>query len=206
MHNFAEQKKKTKRRIGLFGGSFDPIHNGHLQIATTAHEQLLIDKVFFIPTAFPPHKQHITLTKANHRLRMVQLAVEDCPNFKVTALEIQRKGVSYTIDTLQFYRKNYNLTADQIHLIIGADSLVDFHKWLEPEKILQSCQIVVYNRAGVDLNEVNEKIKQQVFFLNAPLIDISSTTVRNKIRAGESLAALMPERVVNYILNNRLYI
>jgi nicotinate-nucleotide adenylyltransferase len=206
MHNFGEQKKKTKRKIGLFGGSFDPIHNGHLQIATAALEQLVIDKVFFIPTAIPPHKQHITLTKANHRLRMVQLAVEDCPNFKVTALEIRRSGVSYTIDTLKFFRNNYNLTTDQIHLIIGADSLVDFHKWLEPGKILQSCQIVVYNRAGVDLNEVNEKIKKQVFFLDAPLIDISSTTIRNKIRAGESLAALLPERVVSYILNNRLYI
>jgi len=206
MHYFGELKKKTKRKIGLFGGSFDPIHNGHLQIAVAAQEQLSISKIFFIPAAIPPHKQHITLTEANHRLRMVELAVEDCSNFEASDLEIRRRGVSYTIDTLTFFRDNYNLTSNQLHFIIGADSLVDFYKWLEPEKILKTCQIIVYNRAGVDLDAVNEKLKKQVFFLNAPLIDISSTNIRNKIRCGESLTAFMPERVANYILNNELYI
>ncbi|MBL7094497.1 nicotinate-nucleotide adenylyltransferase [candidate division KSB1 bacterium] len=206
MHYSGELKKKAKRLIGLFGGSFDPIHNGHLQIAAAAQEQLLINEIFFIPAAIPPHKQHITLTEANHRLRMVQLSVEDNSDFKACDLEIRRSGVSYTIDTLTYFRHNYNLTCDQLHFIIGADGLVNFHKWLEPEKILQCCQVVVYNRAGVDLEAVNENIKKKVFFLNAPLIDISSTTIRNKIRSGESLNEFMPERVVDYILSNGLYI
>ena len=166
MQNFGELKKKLNRKIGLFGGSFDPIHNGHLQIATAALDRLLLNEIIFIPAAIPPHKQHITLTEANQRFSMVQLAVENCPGFKVSDLEIRRSGVSYTIDTLTYFLNNYKLTSAQLHFIIGADSLVYFHKWLKPDKILQSCQVVVYDRAGVDLDAVNKNLKNQVFFLN----------------------------------------
>ena len=206
MYCFDDVKKKTAPKIGLFGGSFDPIHNGHLQIAAAAHEQLLINEIFFIPAAIPPHKQHITLTEAHHRRCMVQLAVEDQSDFKASDIEIQRNGVSYTIDTIMFFRNNYHLTNEQLYFIIGADSLVDFYKWREPEKILENCQIVVYDRAGVDLGSIKDDLKNRVFFLNAPLIDISSTTIRNMIRCGESLNDLLPQRVNNYILSNGLYI
>ena len=206
MRNPGELKKKAKRKIGLFGGSFDPIHNGHLQIATAARDQLSINEILFIPAAIPPHKEHITLTETKHRLCMVQLAVEGYPNFKASDLEIKRNGISYTIDTLTYFLDNYNLSSAQLHFIIGADSLANLHLWLEPERILKSCRLVVYNRIGVDLEAVNENIKRKVFFLNSPLIDISSTTIRNKIRSGESLVELIPDKVADYILKNGLYI
>ena len=197
---------EPKPKIGLFGGSFDPIHNGHLQIAARAQEQLLIDRVIFIPASIPPHKQHLTLTEENHRLRMVQLAVEKYSNFEVSDIEIKRSGISYTIDTLLYFRNNYNLSKEQLYFIIGADSLVDFHKWREPEKILENCQIVVYNRKGADLNLVSEELRQVTHFLNAPLIDLSSSSIRNTIRNGENLIDLLPAKVVDYIFKNNLYL
>lgn len=197
---------EPKPKIGLFGGSFDPIHNGHLQIADRAQKQLLIDRVIFIPAAIPPHKQHLNLTEQNHRLCMVQLAVEKYSNFEVSDIEIKRSGISYTIDTLLYFLNNYNLSKEQLHFIIGADSLVDFHKWREPEKILENCQIVVYDRKGADLSSVSEELRQKAHFLNAPLIDLSSSSIRNTIRNGENLIELLPEKVVDYIFKNNLYL
>ena len=196
---------EAKRKIGLFGGSFDPIHNGHLQIAARAQEQLFIDRIIFIPAAIPPHKQHLTLTDENHRLRMTQLAIEKYSDFEVSAVEIERSGISYTIDTLLYFRMKYNLSKEQLQFIIGADSLVNFHKWREPEKILENCQLVVYDRKGANLNSVSDELRKKVHFLNAPLINLSSTAVRNKIKTGDDLIKLLPEKVVEYIFKNGLY-
>jgi len=196
---------ELNKKIGLFGGSFDPIHNGHLMIAARAQKLLFIDRVIFIPAAIPPHKQHLTLTNKNHRLQMAKLAIENYPDFEVSDIEIQRSGISYTIDTLLFFRKHFNLTSDQIYFIIGADSLIDFHKWRNPEKIIENCNIVVYDRAGIDINSIGGDLKKKVSFLNAPLIDISSTTIRNKIMSGKALNKLLPEKVADYISKNNLY-
>lgn len=197
---------EVKRKIGLFGGSFDPIHNGHLQIAARAKDQLSFDRLIFVPAAIPPHKQHLILTDEIHRFRMVQLAIQKNLSFDVSDFEILKSGISYTIDTLLFFRKNYNLSNDELHLIIGADSLINFHKWRDPERILQNCQIVVYEREGVDLNSVNDELRTKVHFLNAPLIDLSSTTIRNLIRTRADLSDWLPAKVFEYILTHGLYL
>jgi len=192
-------------KIGLFGGSFDPIHNGHLQIAITAKDQLSLAKIIFIPAAIPPHKQHIVLTLAHFRLRLVQIAVENYPDFEVSDFEIVRGNISYSIDTLHYFCSQYHLSREHLFFIIGSDSLLNFHSWRAPEEILQLCQLVVYNRSGVNLELVDDNLKKQAIFLDAPFIDISSTTIRQKIREGKSLNKTMPRQVVEYIFEHHLY-
>ncbi len=192
-------------KIGLFGGSFDPIHNGHLLLANWTKDELGLDRIIFIPAAIPPHKQHVPLTEANHRYRMVQLAIEPYPDFEVSDIEIQRAGISYTIDTIYHFKRKLKLPRQSLFLIIGADSLVDLPKWKSPENIVANCQLVVLQRPEIDLTQAELKYRQQAIILSSPLIPISATDIRQRVKQGLSIAELVPSSVERYIHEFGLY-
>lgn len=196
---------EEKIKIGLFGGSFDPIHNGHLILANWVRNKLSLGRIIFIPAAVPPHKQNLKLTDSNHRYRMVQIAIENHPNFEVSDIEIKRSGISYTIDTIFYFQQKFSLNNKHLFLIIGADSLLDFPNWKEPEKIIENCQVVVLQRPEVNLNQAKPEYKRQAIILQSPLIDISATDIRRRIREGDSIAQFVPPAVEHYIYEHKLY-
>lgn len=200
-----ENRDQPGMKVGILGGSFDPIHLGHLQLAQWAVEKLDLKKVLFIPAATPPHKQNIDLTPEYHRLEMVRLAIQEFPNFQVSDIEIKRKGVSYTIDTIRELKKILYLSGEDLYLIIGADNLLTFYSWREPEKILEECQVVAFRRPGFNLKNLNQNLRRKVKIIDAPLIDISSTEIRKILKNGGSADKLVPEPVWNYIQQNHLY-
>lgn len=192
-------------KIGLFGGSFDPVHNGHLKIAEWTKNKLSLDKIIFIPAANPPHKLGAVIASAEHRLKMTQLAIEDHPDFEISDVEILRKGISYTIDTVYYFLGKYGLSPNQLFLLIGGDSLVDLPSWRYPDKIIERCTVVVFQRQGADLSAVPDSIANHVKILETPLIDISSTSIRKRIAAEESISDFTPHSVAKYIDKKGLY-
>jgi nicotinate-nucleotide adenylyltransferase len=196
---------EQKINIGLFGGSFDPIHNGHLQLANWVRNKLSLNRIIFIPAAVPPHKQNLKLTDSEHRYRMVKIAIEKYRDFEVSNIEIERQGISYTIDTIIYFQKKLSLNYDNLFLIIGADSLLDLPNWKDPEKILKNCQVVVLQRPEVDLNKAKPEYKREVIILQSPLINISATDIRRRAKEGESIAQFVPPAVEQYIYGHKLY-
>ena len=192
-------------KFGLFGGSFDPVHNGHLELAKWTKNNLSLDHFIFIPAATPPHKQHVSITDPDHRFRMVQLAIKNWHGFAVSDLELKRKGVSYTIDTINYFRKQFNLKKANLYLIIGADSLVDFHTWRSPTKILRGCRVIVLPRPEIAMNDIAAEIKNKVKILAAPLFGVSSTEIRKLIKGKQPIDHLLPRPVAKYIVEHHLY-
>ncbi|MFZ5518307.1 MAG: nicotinate-nucleotide adenylyltransferase [Candidatus Zhuqueibacterota bacterium] len=192
-------------KIGLFGGSFDPIHYGHLQIADWTRQHLALEKIIFIPAAIPPHKLHSIIASAEHRYTMIQLAIAQYPHFEISDVELNRTGISYTIDTVNYYRDMYSLQREELFLLIGGDSLMDLPSWRFPDKILSNCTVVVYQRRGTNPASLPDDIARQVRILDTPIIDISSTMIREKIAAGESITNLTSPHVAEYISVHHLY-
>jgi len=189
--------------IGIFGGTFNPPHMGHLIVAESVREQLHLDKILFIPSARPPHKSRNSIVAATHRVEMTRRAIAENPYFELSEIEIRRKGKSYTIDTLEQLKTLY--PQDELFLIIGADELIDFHTWRYPDKILQFCQVVVINRPGFDISQVANDIIRKVVFAEVPNIEISSTEIREKVRLGKSIRYLVPAQIEQYILQSKIY-
>ena len=196
---------EEKIKIGLFGGSFDPIHNGHLRLAIWTKNRLFLDWIIFIPAAVPPHKQLMNLTHSTHRYRMIQIAIENYPEFEVSDVELKREGISYTIDTIYHYQKELMTGKDNLFLIIGADSLLDFPNWKDPDKIVKNCQLVVLQRPRVSLEQALTKFKRRAIILQSPLINISATEIRRRIREEDSISQLVPPAVERYIYEHNLY-
>ncbi len=187
-------------KIGVYGGTFDPIHIAHLIVAEIAREQCGLDKVIFMPCAVPPHKEMGGVSEARHRYNMVRLAVSDHPDFSVSDMEIKRGGTSYTIDTLRQLSAHFSLDPSQLFLIIGADSLADIDTWKEPEEIFRQATPVVAGRPGIKLPQ-----NRNVFVLRTPLLEISSTRLRSAVGNGSSIRYLVPAAVENYIDRHHLY-
>jgi len=191
--------------IGIYGGTFDPIHCGHLLLAEWTRIELNLDKIIFVPALIPPHKQQQTITAANLRLQMVQLAIQDNPHFETSTIELEKKETSYSIFTILEFRKIYNLAQDQLHLLIGADSMLDFHKWHQPDQILRNCQVVVYRRYNCDYSQVSPDYLDQVILLNNPIIDLSSNKIRERSSLCKSIKYMVPPVVEKFIFHHGLY-
>jgi nicotinate-nucleotide adenylyltransferase len=190
-------------RVGVFGGSFNPPHIGHLVVAEAAREAAGLDEVLWMPAFRQPLKdagdQNI-----DDRLAMVRLATEDNGSFRLSTDEIDRGGDSFTIDTLRTLRKKR--ADDELFLIIGMDSLAEFHRWKQPAEIVKIAQLVVYRRAGWGTEPIDAQFLDHAIVIDAPQIDISSTVVRNRLLRGRSIRYLVPDRVRQYIVEKGLYV
>ncbi|MBN2281294.1 MAG: nicotinate (nicotinamide) nucleotide adenylyltransferase [Candidatus Marinimicrobia bacterium] len=209
------QKEKKKSRnaekdcgfksLCIFGGTFDPVHNGHIRLANFVQEELGVDKIIFVPSYLPPHKPENIYTSFRQRYEMLEIATRDNPDFIISTIEMEMQGVSYSYLTIEALRKRYFLKTEKPYFLIGGDSLVNFHQWRYPEKILESAHVVVVNRSGNDFNSVNSDILGKVKILNSPLINISSTEIRQRISTGQNCDYLVMQLVLDYIYENSLY-
>lgn len=185
-------------KLGLLGGSFNPVHNAHLVIATRAAEALGLDRVLFIPTALSPLKRPRDLAPARHRWAMLRLALRGNPRFRACDLEIRRGGVSYTVDTLREIRRR---TDAELHLIVGADAVNLLPRWKESGKVLELAALAVAARPGHRTRPGMPK----AHIVDVPLLDISGTDLRDRVRKGLSIRYLVPDAVERYIREKGLY-
>jgi|KBSSwiStaDraftv2_1062776.scaffolds.fasta_scaffold91241_3 nicotinate-nucleotide adenylyltransferase len=200
----AHPSARPGSRKGLFGGTFDPPHVGHLALAEWAREQLKLDEVLFVPVGRPPHKRATRLSSAGHRLAMARLATRGNTAFRVSGLEVEAATPSYTVDTLRRLRARH--PRDRWYLIIGSDSLDEFHTWREPETILELSTLAVAGRPGCGEEALRRwGRRREIVSLGNPGLDVSSTMVRARARAGRSLRYLVPDLVASYIVRHRLY-
>ena len=187
--------------VGIFGGTFDPIHNGHLITVNYVFEKRGLDKLIFIPSHISPFKTDITTASPQDRMNMVELAIEGFPNFEVSGLEIRNRGISFTVDTIKELKRTYN----NIDLIIGYDNIVAFDKWKEPDEIFNMANVVVMKRSIDSGKPAEGKYFDKAIFLNTPLINISATEIRKKIANNLPIDELVPQKVNDYIVKNKLY-
>jgi nicotinate-nucleotide adenylyltransferase len=188
-------------KIGIFGGTFDPPHNGHLMIAEYVRDRLGLERIAFVPSWISPHKQDRQTAGAEHRIAMLQLAVASVKGAEVSDIEIARGGISYTVDTLTEFHKKWSEC--NLSLIIGSDNFREFGSWKDPEKILSLAQLVVMHRPGVEPPEAGTD--SRVKSIIVPEIRISSTGIRERIQKGESIGYLVPSEIEQYIILHRLY-
>lgn len=218
-------------RLGLLGGSFNPIHNGHLTIASQVRDKLQLDLVLFIPTGEPPHKRNGSLAPATDRVEMVRLAIAGTPYFDISDIEVRRTGKSYSIDTIRELRERYS-PSTELFFVIGLDAFLDFPNWKAPEELLTACRFVVVPRPGHSfqslahialLPSLDLRVLAQldsgsrsrldiaipscpgIICLLLPPCPISSSGIRQQIRCGTTPANLLPPPVESYILRHSLY-
>ncbi|MBS3812382.1 nicotinate-nucleotide adenylyltransferase [Candidatus Bipolaricaulota bacterium] len=193
----------SSRRVGLFGGTFDPIHNAHLEVAKNAIEQVNLDEVIFIPSKNPPHKNSRGVLDAVLRYEMVGLAVEDYEVLEVSGVEIEREGPSYTIDTIKKMKEDL----PEIVFIVGADNLINIDTWKQPEELLDSCPFVIAPRGGYKKSDFHEEIFQgaDLRFLDMDEISISSTEIRERVADGRPIGEMVPTVVLDFIMQKGLY-
>jgi nicotinate-nucleotide adenylyltransferase len=188
--------------IGIFGGTFNPPHTGHMIVAEHVRQELGMERILFVPTAVPPHKQELDIAEAQHRLAMVRCAIQGNSNFEVSETEIERGGVSFTVDTLmEFKRRSPH---DAFFLLLGTDNVLEFHTWKDPEKIIELATIVALTRPGFDI-ERESVTKKKMIVCEVPEIEIASSTIRNRIKEGRSVRYLVPSAVETYIKEHQLY-
>ncbi len=195
---------------GVFGGTFDPVHNGHLAVAEEVKKRLNLGEVIFVPAGQPWLKADWPISAAEHRLRMLHLAVDGRPGFLVSEMEIQRKGPSYTIDTLRALRKNAG-SRDELFFILGEDNLGQLPRWREAAEMIKLCHLVAVPRPGsppANMKELESSlpgITERVVRLERPEIDISATDIRDRVGRGLSVRHLVPEAVNRYLKEKGLY-
>ena len=195
-------------KTGIFGGTFNPVHNGHLKIALDFKNKFELDRVLFIPNYISPFKKDVgDIAPAKHRLKMLQLALAEYPFFEIEDFEIKRDAVSYTIDTIRYLKGKYK--DDTFLLLIGTDQAKSFDKWKDFDAILREVLIVIANRKVFDgkdkIPEISPVLKNAAR-LDNELINISSSEIREKVRKGESIVEYVPVEVAEYIVNNLLYV
>lgn len=217
-------------RLGLLGGSFNPVHNGHLAIARQTRESLGLDQILFIPTSHPPHKPNSSLAPAQDRYEMVRLAIASDPSLALSDVELRRPGKSYSIDTIRLLQQEYG-PQTQLFFLIGLDAFLDFPSWRDPQTLLTLCQFVVLSRPGLSFRSLSSvallppipypsladldagrisRIEaligtQRLICLKLPPCAVSASDVRARIRQGLPAANLLPPLVESYILQHHLY-
>lgn len=198
------------KKVGLMGGTFNPIHNGHLFLADHAYEQAGLDYVLFMPTMNPPHKADIKVVSAEHRLNMVRLAIENNHHFLLSDLEFNRPGVTYTSDTLEILKEKEPDT--EFYFIVGADSLMMMTHWKDPQTVFRLSNVIVGGRKDLISNQLIEQIQYlettyqgNVILLDMPIIEISSENIRERIENNKSIQYYVPREVNSYIKDHNLY-
>lgn len=226
----ALSEKGTRLKIGIMGGTFDPIHYGHLYIAEEVRQTARLDKVLFIPSAQPPHKTDFIVTPAEHRLEMVRLATAGNPFFEVSAIEIEMGGKSYSVRTVEELLKRYHGQAD-LYFITGIDAFAEIATWFDVERLITLCHFIVTSRPGFPFRRIEtiphiksgteallEEMdngrpsavttigtRRDLILLNTLQLDISATDLRGRIRSGRSIRYLLPDAVESYIMAHSLY-
>jgi len=201
----AQHRTRNRRElVGILGGTFNPIHLGHLLIAQDALEQAGLERVLFIPTAQPPHKPLAGNVSAQHRLRMLKLAIAGNPQFAVDDLEIRRGGKSYSVETLAELQER--LPAADFYFIIGADSLVELPQWYQAERLVKLCRFLVFERPGYTAKPGRRLAGLRYRRLATHPCEISSREIRERLASRRSIRYLVPEPVRRYIERHQLYI
>jgi nicotinate-nucleotide adenylyltransferase len=190
-------------KIGVFGGTFNPPHIGHLIVVESVRDQLQLDRVLFIPSSSPPNKLDHTVAPARHRLEMTRLAIDGAPAFELSDIEARRGGVSYTVETLREL-STANPRAE-LCVLIGADNLAEFQTWKSPDDILSVAQLVAMARPGYEKQSGASKFDRLATFVHVPQIGISSTEIRRRVKMGRSIRYLVPKNVEEYIGRTGLY-
>ena len=224
-------KAKKGRHIALFGGTFDPVHSGHIAVARAAQRRFDLDCVFFIPSSRPPHKAAAELCAFEHRFAMVALACSEHPRFVPSLAEASANGASpqifYSIDTVRRFRQQFNQPGDRLFFIMGADSFLDLHAWKDYDQLLQLCNFVVANRPGFRIGALRGVIPPEllaqpgakakrdarviplrdtcVYILETVASHVSATDVRRRVELAQSIRGLVPPRVEEYISKQTLY-
>lgn len=198
------------KKIGIMGGTFNPIHYGHLFLAESAYEQLGLDKVMFMPSKNPPHKTIPGNITQEQRVEMITMAIKDNPHFELSMMELERDGITYTADTLTILTEKNKDT--EYYFIVGADSLMQLHTWKRPEIICSLCTLAAANRDNMDKDELGKQIKMlhntynaKIKLIDMPAVRISSSDIRSKAAAGKSIKYYVTDAVEKYIINNKLY-
>lgn len=218
-------QRPQSKRIGLFGGTFNPIHLGHLRAGVEIQEAFDLNPILFIPTAIPPHKQARNLLSFDSRLEMIRLAIAGYPFFKVSDVEKQRKGKSYSIQTLRFFKRTFG-PEFQLYFIIGLDAFLEINTWREFKELFALCHFIVMDRPGYRKGWVKALLHEEisahciyypkenrfllpggfsVYLFSITLMDISSTRIRNLRETSQPIRYLVPDKVENYILEKGLY-
>lgn len=191
--------------LGLFGGTFDPVHHAHLMAAEIVRSSLGLSKIIFMPSATAPHKTSRSISVAEHRWNMLQLAIAGHSGFAVSALELERGGTSFTVDTLSILHDHFGCRQANLYLIIGADNLQDLHTWKNPQQLFELAQIVAVNRPSQKQASLNSPLSDRVQHVVIPMMDISATAIRERVRAGQSIRYWTPDAVIEYIRRHCLY-
>lgn len=197
-------------RIGIYGGTFDPVHQGHLVLAEQCREQAKLDEVWFMPAGTPPHKFRGDLTPAAHRLAMLEFAVAGHEKFRISRMELDRSGPSFTVETLQQLNRAH--PQHEWSLLMGADSVHDLPTWREPKRILQLATVIAVNRGdrpAINLADLTDLFSadeiRRIAPITMPGIEISSSDIRERVRSERSIRFLVPRAVEVYIAEHRLY-
>ena len=203
--------KKNNEKIGLIGGTFDPVHIGHLFIAQTALEEVGLDRVIFVPAGQPPHKQGLKITDSHDRIQMLREAIKNNSGFELSLCEIETDQISYTYDLLRYFIKN--TPAKEIYFIMGADSFMEFRTWYRYQDLLSLGSFIVIKRRGYESEAMIRQWKSfqndhqaKIYIVDSPTLEISSSDIRKRIGEGKSIRYIVPEPVREYIKNNNIYL
>ena len=198
------------KKIGIMGGTFNPIHVGHLMLAENAYHHCDLDEVWFLPSADPPHKTHQKVLAYEHRSRMTELAIQDVPYFKKSDFETERTEYSYTAETLRLLREKYPDT--EFYFIMGADSLFQIETWYEPHNVMSRAILLVAVRDHHSMIEMQEqmdylikKYQARIYLMNMPEIELSSQLIRQRVSHDETIRFFVPDKVRDYIYEHELY-
>lgn len=199
------------KRIGIMGGTFNPIHNAHLTMASSAYKQAGLDQIWFMPSKNPPHKCSSEIVSEDHRSNMIKQAIRNVPFFHFSDFELCHEGITYTAETLQRLQKTY--PEYQFYFLMGGDSLFELETWYQPEKIMQMVTILAFARNGETFGQMRARAgyltKQyhaDIHILSMPPMPVSSSMIRKKLRTGQSVHDLLPENVEKYIFEQHLYL
>lgn len=200
------------KRFGIMGGTFDPVHYGHLVAAEEVRTQFQLYKVIFVPSGRPPHKLNSQISSIEHRFAMTSLAISSNPFFEISNLEMRRTGYSYAIDTVMEFQKLFGTTSE-IFFITGVDAILEILTWKKVEHLLFLCQFIAATRPGFNLKELEGVLanlpvvcRRRIYILDIPEVAISSTDIRQRVKEGHSIKYLLPESVEKYIYHHRLYV